>query len=1157
MNKNDNPASQTIAGVPEGYEGFVLAEMARDAAAGILHVALDEPALDRIADELAFFAPELAVLRLPGWDCLPYDRVSPNPNTIARRLDTLTELAASAGGKRVVITTVGAATQRLPPAAALSSATFRAQVGQRIDVEGLKKFLANNGYHRTETVRETGEYAIRGGIVDLFSSSLDEPLRLDMFGDEIERIRTFDPLSQRTTGERKSVILKPAAEVFLDQESISRFRAAYRHAFGAVLEDDPLYVAISEGRRFAGMEHWLPLFYERLETVFDYMPGALVTLSPQTNEARDERWAHVRDFHEARVLRQAIDKKAKQPQYKPVEPALLYVDPPEWMEILSRRNVTRFALFAPHEESSAEDAGGRRARDFAEARNRQDVNLFDAVGEYLRGLIESRKRILITGYSAGSVDRLGSVLADHGIEPIEPVNSWADLLKLPINTAGLAILPMERGFTAPAFAVLTEQDILGDRIGRPRVKRRRSDKFILEAASLATGDLIVHVEHGIGRYDGLETIEVAGAPHECLRIQYEGNNKLFVPVENIDVISRYGSEDNGVALDRLGGAGWQGRRARIKKRLKDMADALLKVAAARSLKRTDPMFVPEGLYNEFSAGFSYTETDDQLRAIENVTEDLSSGKPMDRLVCGDVGFGKTEVALRAAFVAAMAGKQVAVVVPTTLLCRQHFRNFRERFGGFDLKVGQLSRLASAIDAKAVKAGLADGTLDIVIGTHALLSKGVEFARLGLVIVDEEQRFGVKQKERLKEISENLHVLTLTATPIPRTLQLALTGVKELSLIATPPVDRLAARTFVLPFDPVTIREALLRERYRGGQSFYVCPRLEDMPKVEEELRRLMPEISIITAHGQLTPTELEDRIGAFYEGKYDLLLSTNIVESGLDIPRANTMVVHRADLFGLAQLYQLRGRIGRSKLRGYCYLTYATDKKLTISAEQRLKVMETLDTLGAGFQLASHDLDLRGAGNLLGEEQSGHIREVGIELYQQMLDDAVAAARAGVDAEAAASGEWTPQINLGLPVMIPEEYVPDLTLRMSLYRRIAGLQGKAENQAFAAELVDRFGPMPEEVRNLLEIVSIKHLCHAANVERIDAGFKGAVVTFHKNTFPRVDRLAAFVTKYAHYAKLRPDGKLVYAKAWADQGLRVKGAINLLAALGNLLSDQQG
>ena len=1141
----------TIAGAPEGYDALVLARLAAEAPGGVLHITIDDAALDRTAEAAAFFGPELEIVRLYGWDCLPYDRVSPNAAITARRVDALTTLAQPVAGKRLVITTVSAILQRLPPRSAFAEATFSIQQGKSIDLAAFRKFLTDNGYHRSDTVREAGEFAIRGGIVDLFSSSSEEPVRLDLFGDEVENIRSFDPLSQRTTSDLKQVVLKPVSEIFLDQASVERFRAGYRQLFGAVIEDDPLYTALSEGRQFPGMEHWLPLFYERLETLFDYLPQALITTATQTNEAREERSAQIEDFYQARQERLPIDRKAKQPQYKPVPPASLYLQTSEWQAVAASRHIINLQSFVPAESSAAiEDAGGRRATNFAEARNRPDINLFDEVRDYLQTQTTARKRIVISAYSQGSAERLVSVMRDHGIEPIEPVNSWAEAQALPLNAASIAILPIENGFIAPDFVVVTEQDIFGDRLARPKAKRRRSDKFILEASSLAVGDLVVHVEHGIGRFEGLETVQISGGQHECLKLVYEGNDKLFVPVENIDVISRYGSEEAGV-VDKLGGAGWQGRKARIKKRLKDMADALLRIAAARHIKRTEALQVPEGTYNEFATGFPYSETDDQLRAVENVLEDLGSGSPMDRLVCGDVGFGKTEVAMRAAFVAAMAGKQVAVVVPTTLLCRQHYKNFTARFENFSLRVGQLSRMITAAEAKRVKEELAAGTIDIIIGTHALLSKSIEFNRLGLVVVDEEQHFGVKQKERLKDLTENVHVLTLTATPIPRTLQMALTGVRELSLIATPPVDRLAVRTFVLPYDPVTVREALLRERYRGGQSFYVCPRLEDLPKIAERLRELVPELSIITAHGQLTPTELEDRIGAFYEGKYDILLATNIVESGLDIPRANTLIIHRADLFGLAQLYQIRGRVGRAKLRGYAYLTYSNQRKLSAGADQRLKVIETLDTLGAGFQLASHDLDQRGAGNLLGEEQSGHIREVGIELYQQMLEEAVAAARAGADAPPLSLHEWTPQINLGLAVLIPEDYVPELPLRMSLYRRVADLKDKVELDAFAVELVDRFGPLPPEVNNLLDVVGIKQLCRTASVEKVDAGPKGAVISFHNNTFPRVDRLLAFVAKNAHLIKLRPDQKLVYQKDWAEAEARVKGIAKLLTHLATL------
>jgi len=658
---------------------------------------------------------------------------------------------------------------------------------------------------------------------------------------------------------------------------------------------------------------------------------------------------------------------------------------------------------------------------------------------------------------------------------------------------------------------------------------------------------VVHMEHGIGQFDGLETITVTGAPHDCLRILYAGGDKLLLPVENIEVISRYGSEDAGAQLDRLGGAAWQARKAKMKARIRDMADKLIAVAAAREIRKGDQMTVPEGLYDEFCARFAFTETEDQARAILDTMEDLASGQPVDRLVCGDVGFGKTEVALRAAFVTAMAGKQVAIVVPTTLLARQHYRTFVERFQGFPVRIAQLSRMVTAKDAKATKQEMKSGTLDIVVGTHALIAKDVGFKDLGLLIIDEEQHFGVGHKERLKQLKADVHVLTLTATPIPRTLQLALSGIREMSLIATPPVDRLAVRTFVMPFDPVVIREAILRERFRGGQSFFVCPRVAEIAGVEEQLRELVPEVKIGIAHGRLSPTDLETVINQFYEGAFDVLLSTNIVESGLDLPSVNTMIIHRADMFGLAQLYQLRGRVGRSKTRAYAYLTLPPNKRLTKTAEKRLEVMQTLDTLGAGFSLASHDLDIRGAGNLLGEEQSGHIREVGIELYQQMLEEAVAEAR-GLDGASLIDDEWSPQISTGVPVLIPEYYVNDLTVRMGLYRRLAWLSDQAEIDGFAAELIDRFGPIPDEAENLIKTVSLKNMCKKAGVEKVDAGPKGAVVSFRNSDFANPAGLVQFLTTQQGTAKLRPDHKLVFMRRWDGPNDRFEGVQYLIREL---------
>jgi transcription-repair coupling factor (superfamily II helicase) len=633
-------------------------------------------------------------------------------------------------------------------------------------------------------------------------------------------------------------------------------------------------------------------------------------------------------------------------------------------------------------------------------------------------------------------------------------------------------------------------------------------------------------------------------PHDCVALEYARGNKLYVPVENIELLSRYGSESEGVTLDSLGGEAWQKRKSRMKERIREIAGELIKVAAMRAT-RPGVIAEPDSSYPAFVDRFPYEETDDQDRAISDVIGDLEAGRPMDRLVCGDVGFGKTEVALRAAFVMAMSGRQVALVCPTTLLARQHYRNFAERLQGFPLNVGRLSRLVPAAEAKKTKEGLADGTIDIVIGTHAILAKSVEFKRLGLVIVDEEQHFGVAHKERLKALKADVHVLTLTATPIPRTLQMAMSGLRELSVIQTPPVDRLAVRTYVTPWDGVVLREALLREHYRGGQSFFVVPRVADLPDMEEWLRAQVPEVKFITAHGQMSATEVEERMSAFYDRKYDVLLSTTIVESGLDIPSANTLIVYRSDRFGLAQLYQLRGRVGRSKTRAYAYLTMPADRSITETAQKRLQVLADLDSLGAGFQLASHDLDIRGAGNLLGDEQSGHIKEVGFELYQSMLEDAIVELKAG---GAPRQEEFTPQISVDAPIMIPETYVPDLDLRMGLYRRLGELDDRNAIEAFAAELIDRFGALPEETANLMKIVEVKLNLRQAMVAKLDIGPKGAVITFADSGFPDIAGLLAYIDRLKGAAKLRPDSKMAVSRDWPNADARLNGALQLSRGL---------
>jgi transcription-repair coupling factor (superfamily II helicase) len=1146
--------------VPDGLDAVLLgtAAAAPDTRP-ILHVARDDARMAALAEMLHFVAPGIDVRAFPAWDCLPYDRVSPNAEIVAQRVDLLSRLAQGDNAPAIIITTVSAILQRVPPRLALADSSLAARAGDDVPQSRLLSYFADNGYHRAGTVREPGEFAIRGGIVDVFPPGEAEPLRLDFFGDELEAVRRFDAMTQRSTGTEEALTLRPVSEVPLTEATVQRFRHGYRQLFGATTDADPLYEAISAGQRHIGMEHWLPLFHEHVETLFDYLPDAAVTLDHQAEEAVAARLDLIAEYYDARTemlpanLREARNAGASAPPYKPVPPDRMFLDTVNWRERLADRPVMSFAPFAlPEGSVGMIDAGGRRAQDFAAARARPEIQLFDAVRDRLAA-DASEQTVLVTAHTAGSRDRLGVLLGEHGAGPLVKVETWAEALALTRGTVGMAVTGLEHGYSADGIVVYSEQDILGERIGRIAARKRRPENFIAEYSTLSEGDLVVHVDHGIGRYDGLETLTVERAPHDCLRLLYHGGDKLYLPVENLDSLSRFGSEDADMQLDRLGGPAWQSRKAKAKERIRDIANELLKVAAERHLRKGVVMEAPQGAYDEFSARFGWTETDDQQRAIEDVAGDFASGRPMDRLVCGDVGFGKTEVALRAAFVAASQGYQVAVVVPTTLLARQHYANFRERFAGLPVRIAQLSRLVNGKEAAQVKAGIAGGEIDIVIGTHALLGKGIRFRDLGLLVVDEEQHFGVAQKERLKQLRSEVHVLTLTATPIPRTLQMALAGVREMSIIATPPVDRLAVRTFVLPYDPVIVREAILREQYRGGRTFYVCPRIADLPRVQDRLAKLVPEARIGIAHGRMPASQLERVMAGFLEGRFDVLLSTNIIESGLDIPEANTMIVHRADRFGLSQLYQIRGRIGRSKIRAYAYLTLPPGQVLSPSAQKRLEVMQTLDTLGAGFTLASHDLDIRGAGNLLGEEQSGHIRDIGVELYQHLLQEAVAAA--GAQEKDLPEESWTPQISLGTPVLIPAEYVSDLPVRLGLYRRLAHLVEGTEIEAFAAELIDRFGPLPDAVENLLQIVTIKQLCRRAGVEKVEAGPKGAVLAFRDNRFARPEALVGFIQNNSGTVKLRPDHRLVFMRAWDDPRMRANGVQKLLEELAALTTGE--
>ena len=1129
----------TLSGAPEGYDAALLA---REAERGpVIHIARDDRRAEAMREGLRFFAPHLTVLEFPAWDTTPYDRVSPAAEVMAARMSTLAALAHNAvPGKFVLLTTLNAAIQRVPPRATVAEASFTARVGSRINEPALRAWLARMGFSQSPTVTEPGDYAVRGGIIDIWPPGPSGPIRLDLFGDVLDSARRFDPETQRSAEKLDRLELVPMSEVILDEEAITRFRTTYRAEYGGG-SNDPLYEAVSAGRKLAGVEHWLPWFHDGLDSIFDYLPEASVMLDDRTRQVFDARWEMIAEQYSAR--REAVSKRGTDSVYRPVAPETLFAPEAEWQHWLSGRRQLRLSVNAAPPGPGVLNAGGKVGRNFAPERQSEQLDLFGALAAHLKDL-QKTHRVVIASFSEGARERLRGLIADEGVDGSVEISRLSDLPDTS-GALGLAVWPLEEGFVADGsavgkLAVISEQDVLGDRLIRGARKRRRAENFLKDTTALSPGDLVVHVEHGIGRYTGLETIKAAGVPHDCVALEYAGGDRLYLPVENIELLSRYGHEEG--LLDRLGGGAWQARKARLKERIRLIADRLMRVAAERLL-RTAPVLEPEHHdWEAFSARFPYTETDDQMAAIDDVMGDLAAGRPMDRLIVGDVGFGKTEVAMRAAYIAASQGKQVAVIAPTTLLARQHARSFAERFRGTPLNVRPLSRFVSAKDAAATRAGLADGTVDIVVGTHAVLAKAVKFKNLGLLVIDEEQHFGVGHKERLKELRSDVHVLTMTATPIPRTLQLSLSGVRDLSVIGTPPVDRLAIRTYVSEFDSITIREALLREKYRGGQSFFVVPRIADLPEIEDWLRENVPEVSFIVAHGQLSAGDLDQRMNAFYDGQADVLLATTIVESGLDIPTANTMIVWRADIYGLAQLYQIRGRVGRSRTRAYCYLTTKPRAPVTPQAERRLKFLGNIDGLGAGFNLASQDLDLRGAGNLLGEEQSGHIKEVGFELYQAMLEETIAKLKSG-ELEGTPEDEWAPQLNLGVPVTIPESYIADLDVRLGLYRRLADISSKVEMEGFAAELIDRFGPVPREVSTLMNVIRIKGMAKRANIAKLDAGPKGVTVQFHGDKFPNPKGLVEFLTDQRGQAKVT-DNKIVIRRDFSSDAERIKGAYGI-------------
>ena len=1095
MKKESTPLSQKIGGIIDGYESYALQKLFGKGEP-VLCVVSDDEKADRLKTALSLLKMPAEIF--PAWDTLPYDRMSPSLNVMGRRLGILAKEEQTKNG--ILITTAAALLQKIPE---VKKNGISLKTNVNIAQEDLVKELIEKGYERAFEVLKPGDFAVRGGLVDVFVVGMEEALRIDFFGDTIEQIKTFDPTSQLSTGTyKKEISLLPVSEVILTKETIESFRKNYRHEGGNVT--DSIYLEITEGRKIMGMEQYLPYFYKKLETPLDLFEGRRIVTLESALGKLDEEDKRIKSFEEAR----------KDSDYHPVPFKMFYESAKTVKKVLEKG-----IIFMPLKGM----ANSFDSKPF-------QFSTPDPFKE-LQAIIKN-ENVKIAAVTKGSKERITEVMRERtGVDVSDKIFIAENAFK--------------KGFRAKDLTLVTEEDLFGERFVRGTHRKKKDT--LTDLTSINIGDLLVHKLHGIGRYEGLETLTFQNEAHDCLKLVYEGGDKLFVPVENMDLLSRYSSDDSTASLDRLGGTAWQARVARLKKRLLEMAKELIEIEAKRQTKSA-PVFLPPANYAEFTAHFPYQETDDQDEAIKDTLADLSSGKPMDRLICGDVGFGKTEVAMRAAFAVAANGGTVAMIVPTTLLARQHAETFKQRFKPFGIEVGNLSRFTKPSEKLAIKKGLKEGTLHVVIGTHALLSKEIEFANLSLLIIDEEQHFGVTLKEKLKRIKDSVHVLTLTATPIPRTLQMSLSGIRKMSVIMTPPISRLAVQAAVIPFDEVIVKETVERELLRHGQAFYVVPRIANLASKATLLKELIPAIRIQTVHGQMAPRQIEKIMADFLNQKFDILLSTTIVESGLDMPRVNTIIIDEADRYGLAQLYQLRGRVGRSSLKGFCCLTYPADKVLTETAQKRLLVMESLETLGAGFKLAEYDLDIRGAGNLLGDAQSGHIREVGVELYQKMLADAIAEL---VD-EKTETLTFTPQINMGIPVFIPEEYISDLSLRLSMYRRIADIKSEEQLSKLKVELVDRFGNIPEETKNLLKLIELKNLCIKTGVEKLDVGEKGLILSFFGNTFKGADKLIAFMQQQVGTVRIRPDQKLVLFRMLKTKQDKFKAAKFLLDKLNEMV-----
>ncbi|WP_312786160.1 transcription-repair coupling factor [Stenotrophomonas indicatrix] len=1077
---------------------WYLAQAARTHDAPILVVARDNHGANQIEADLHTLLggdPSLPVVAFPDWETLPYDRFSPHPDIISQRLSALHRLPTLKRG--LVVVPVQTLLQQLAPRSYVIGGSFNLEVGQRLDLEAEKRRLESAGYRNVPQVMDPGDFAVRGGLLDVYPMGADEPLRVELLDEDIDSIRAFDPESQRSLDKVEAVHMLPGREVPMDDASIARVLATLRERFDVDTRRSSLYQDLKSGLAPAGIEYYLPLFFERTATLFDYLPaGSLPVVCVGAAEAAETFWTQTGERYEQR--RHDVERPL-------LPPSALYLSPDLLRERLN--DAPRIEVWAADHARIAEAhaLGDQPLPPLPVAAREAPAG--DALKSFLG---HYPGRVLIAADSPGRREALLEVLQAAELKP--PV--VADLLSFLASDErfAIAVAPLEDGFAldAPHIAVLTERQLFPERAGSTRRTRRAGrepEAIIRDLGELTEGAPIVHEDHGVGRYRGLIAMDVGGMPGEFLEIEYAKGDRLYVPVAQLHLISRYsGASAETAPLHSLGGEQWSKAKRKAAEKVRDVAAELLEIQARRQARAGLALQVDRAMYEPFAAGFPFEETPDQLAAIDATLRDLASSQPMDRVVCGDVGFGKTEVAVRAAFAAASAGKQVAVLVPTTLLAEQHYRNFRDRFADYPMKVEVLSRFKSTKEIKAELEKVAAGTIDVIVGTHRLLQPDVKFKDLGMVVVDEEQRFGVRQKEALKALRANVHLLTLTATPIPRTLNMAMAGLRDLSIIATPPPNRLAVQTFITQWDNALLREAFQRELARGGQLYFLHNDVESIGRMQRELSELVPEARIGIAHGQMPERELEKVMLDFQKQRFNVLLSTTIIESGIDIPNANTIIINRADRFGLAQLHQLRGRVGRSHHRAYAYLVVPDRRSITPDAEKRLEAIASMDELGAGFTLATHDLEIRGAGELLGEDQSGQMAEVGFSLYTELLERAVRSIKQGhlpdIDAGEEARGA---EVELHVPALIPDDYLPDVHTRLTLYKRISSARDSDALRELQVEMIDRFGLLPDAAKNLFAIAELKLQASTLGIRKLDLGENGGRIVFESK--PNIDPMA--------------------------------------------------